>query len=142
MKALSHWRQYLGWKKYSFVILTDHANLQYWKSPKSISRRVARWHVDLQEYDFVIKHIPGKTNTTADALSRPPGADTGETDNKEVTVLKTEIFIKATDTAIPATDTATSEIFIKATDTATPSEEQKRITMQLVHDHPTAGHPG
>ena len=33
MKALAHWRPYLGWTKEPFLIQTDHANLQYWKSP-------------------------------------------------------------------------------------------------------------
>jgi hypothetical protein len=30
---------------------------------------MARWHADLQEYDYKIKHIPGNTNILADALS-------------------------------------------------------------------------
>ena len=30
----------------------------------------ARWAVYLSSFDFEIKHIPGKTNTAADALSR------------------------------------------------------------------------
>ena len=50
MKALAHWRPYLGWTKFPFTIMTDHANLQYWKSPKNLNRRTARWHADLQEY--------------------------------------------------------------------------------------------
>ena len=29
MKALAHWRPYLGWTKFPFTIMTDHANLQY-----------------------------------------------------------------------------------------------------------------
>jgi hypothetical protein len=33
MKSLAHWRPYLGWTKEPFTILTDHANLQYWKAP-------------------------------------------------------------------------------------------------------------
>jgi hypothetical protein len=33
MKSLAHWRLYLGWTKEPFTILTDHANLQYWKAP-------------------------------------------------------------------------------------------------------------
>ena len=38
MKSLAHWRQYLGWTKELFTILTDHANLQYWKSPRNLNR--------------------------------------------------------------------------------------------------------
>jgi len=41
MKALTHWRHYLGWTKHPFIILTDHANLQYWKAPKNLNRRMA-----------------------------------------------------------------------------------------------------
>jgi hypothetical protein len=69
MKSLAHWRPYLGWTKEPFVIITDHANLQYWKSPQNLNRRTARWHANLQEYDYQIKYIPGNTNIPADALS-------------------------------------------------------------------------
>ena len=64
--------------------MTDHANLQYWKSPRNLNRRTARWHADLQEYDYEILYILGKTNIPPDVLSRLPGADKGETDNQGV----------------------------------------------------------
>ncbi len=69
MKALAHWCSYLGWTKVPFTILTDHANLIYWKAPKKLNHRTARWHADLQEFNFKIKYIPGKINTPADELS-------------------------------------------------------------------------
>jgi hypothetical protein len=47
MKALVHWRQYLGWTKVPFTIIMDHANLQHWKSPQNLVRWVVWWHVDL-----------------------------------------------------------------------------------------------
>ena len=87
MKSLQHWRPYLGWTKEPFMILTDHANLTYWKSPQNLNRQTARWHADLQEYDFEIKHIPENTNISADALSRPPGVDQGENDNQKITMI-------------------------------------------------------
>ncbi len=37
MKALTHWRHYLGWTKYPFTILMDHANLLYYKTPKKLN---------------------------------------------------------------------------------------------------------
>jgi len=76
--------------------MTDHTNLQYWKSLKNLNRRTARWHADLQEYDFDILYIPGKTNIPPDMLSRLPGADKGKNNNKEVVVLPPEKFIIAT----------------------------------------------
>jgi hypothetical protein len=47
MKALAHWRSYLGWTKHPFTIMTNHANLQYWKSPKNLNCQTAWWHADL-----------------------------------------------------------------------------------------------
>jgi hypothetical protein len=75
MKSLAHWRPYLGWTKEPFTILTNHTNLQYWKALRNLNQRTARWHADLQEYDYKIQHAPGKANIPADVLSRPPRAD-------------------------------------------------------------------
>jgi hypothetical protein len=124
MKSLAHWRPYLGWTKEPFTILTDHANLQYWKAPQNLNRRTARWHADLQEYNYKIQHVPGKTNIPADVLSRPPGVDQGEKDNRQITILPPHRFINA------------------ITIEEEPSEDQKKVLMLLMHDHPTAGHPG
>jgi RNase H-like domain found in reverse transcriptase/Integrase zinc binding domain len=123
MKSLTHWRQYLGWTREPFTILSDHANLQYWKSPKNLNRRTACWHADLQEYDYHIQHILGKENIPTDALSRPPNTDQGKEDNKNVTVIPPNKFINTLQTELLPTDLT------------------KRTLMALVHDHPTAGHP-
>jgi len=125
MKSLAHWRPYLGWTKEPFTILTDHANLQYWKAPRNLNQRTARWHADLQEYDYEIQHIPGKINIPADVLSRPPTNDQGKEDNQNVMVIPPEKFITAATTTNGATN-----------------EEEKRSIMTLVHDHASAGHPG
>jgi hypothetical protein len=98
MKSLVHWQQYLGWTKEPFTILTDHANLQYWKSPRNLNWRTACWHTDLQEYDYKIQHIPGKTNTSADALSRPPNTDQGKDDNQGIAVIPPDRFIASATT--------------------------------------------
>ena len=83
MKSLAHWRPYLGWTKEPFTIMTDHVNLQYWKSPRNLNRRMAQWHTDLQEYDYNVQHIPGKANTLANALLRPPGINQGKDDCRQ-----------------------------------------------------------
>jgi len=58
-----------------------------------VNRRVARWYGELQDYWFEIKHVPGKTHTAADFLSRPFVDDKGERDNEDVVVLPPELFI-------------------------------------------------
>ena len=94
IKALEHWRQYLIWTQELFTILTDHANLLFWKSLRKLNCRTARWHVELQDYNFEIKHIPGKSHVVADLLSRPPDADQGKEDNQDVTMIPEQMFIR------------------------------------------------
>jgi RNase H-like domain found in reverse transcriptase/Integrase zinc binding domain len=94
IKAITHWRPYLIWTKEPFTILTDHANLLHWKSPRKLNRRTARWHGELQDYNFKLQHVPGKLHTAADALSRPAGADEGKEDNQQMTMIPEAAFIR------------------------------------------------
>ena len=57
---------------------------------------MARWHADLQEYDYEIKHILGKANAVPDALSCPPGVDQGKGDNQGIRVLSPGRFMLST----------------------------------------------
>jgi hypothetical protein len=83
------------------TVLTDHANLTFWKSRHKVNRRVARWFAELQEYHLKIQHVPGKLYTSADLLSRPPGVDRGETDNQDITLLDPDAFIGLATTEAP-----------------------------------------
>ena len=127
MKALAHWRPYLGWTKVTFIIWTDHVNLQYWKLPRNLNRCTAQWHADLQEYDYQLEYIPGKTNMVADTLSWPADADQGQQDNKDITVLAQQICVL---------HTPKGQIIVPN------MKEVKRAIVSKVHDTPTAGHPG
>jgi len=48
----------------------DHENLKYFWEPYKLNGQQARWYLKLQDYDFILQHIPGKTNIKADVLSR------------------------------------------------------------------------
>ena len=65
--AVKHFRVYLLGKK--FRVITDNNALRWLHSlePKG---RIARWVMDLQEFEFDIQHRPGSCNQNADALSR------------------------------------------------------------------------
>jgi RNase H-like domain found in reverse transcriptase len=55
-----------------FDILTDHAPLTHWQTQKELSPRQIRWNETLTRFDTQMRHIPGISNSAADALSRYP----------------------------------------------------------------------
>ena len=95
VEALAKWRQYLLDAAEPFEVWTDHKNLKYFREPHKLNGRQAQWYLKLQDYDFKLKHIPGKTNTKADILSRKDQVNTKE-DNKDVQLLKDKIWARRT----------------------------------------------
>ena len=69
MHAFYEWSHYLRGAQEEIEVLTDHQNLTYFRKPQNFNQRQARWVLDLQEYNFVIKHRSGKSNSKADILS-------------------------------------------------------------------------
>jgi hypothetical protein len=69
MHGFYEWAHYLKGNDEITEVLTDHQNLTFFRKPQNLNRRQARWIMDLQEYNFTIKHQPGKANTKADLLS-------------------------------------------------------------------------
>ena len=57
-----------------FETLTDHAPLTHWKTQRDLTPRQVRWNETLTRFDTDIRHIPGISNSAADALSRYPYA--------------------------------------------------------------------
>ena len=53
-----------------FELRTDHCGLKYLFYQPTLNARQARWLDFLCEFDFEIKHIKGKENKVANALSR------------------------------------------------------------------------
>ena len=73
-----------------FDILTDHAPLTHWQTQKELTPRQMRWNETLTRFDTQILHIPGISNSAADALSRYPYVQTKE----EETSLSTVSLVK------------------------------------------------
>ena len=65
--AVKHFRFYLLGR--SFCIVTDNSALR-WLHSMEPKGRIARWIMDLQEFEFTVKHRSGDCNSNADALSR------------------------------------------------------------------------
>ena len=53
-------------------MLTDHKNLIYFTTSRTLNRRQARWSSFLADYDFEILFRPGVQHGKVDALSRRP----------------------------------------------------------------------
>lgn len=68
--GLRHFRPYLYGRR--FVLRTDHASLTWLLNFKEPEGQLARWLETLQDYNFEIRHRPGRLHANADALSRRP----------------------------------------------------------------------
>ena len=70
-------------------------NLKYFQEPHKLNGRQAKWYLKLQDYNFTLWHIPEKTNTKADILSRKDQVNMKE-DNKDIQLLKEELWARRT----------------------------------------------
>ena len=73
-----------------FKILTDHNALVWLQNHKDQNSKLMRWFLELQEYDFVIEHRPGKQSQNVDALSRLPHNDDKAETNSYFNNIETE----------------------------------------------------
>jgi hypothetical protein len=81
------WRQYLDSGRL-IRILTDHKNLEYFRTEKMLTRRQARWSQRLNQLNYTLEYKPGTENGKADALSRR------EELMKDSKALETEILLR------------------------------------------------
>ena len=100
---------------------TDHKNLQYFQEPQKISGRQAQWIEYLQDFDYILEHIPGTTNTKADLLSWRPDLNKGVNSDEPHILLPDDLFLK--------------NIFLAD------DPDKKRDILRQLHDSPSAGHP-
>ena len=73
IEALKDWRHFLEGLPITFEIMTDHKNLEHWRTAQDLSRRQARWSLWLSRFNFILRHKPGKTNTQAWAEAKGKG---------------------------------------------------------------------
>jgi len=66
--GVKQFRPYLYGRK--FIILTDHRPLSWLFNLKDPLSKLARWRIELEQYNYEIKYKPGVQNSNVDALSR------------------------------------------------------------------------
>jgi len=91
IRTLRHWSHLLRGTPEPVIIWTNHRNLTYWCEPQKVGPHAATWQVELQQYHYELRHKPGDT-MKADALSRHPNFDTGNTLNEHLIVLPLDQF--------------------------------------------------
>ena len=97
-----------------FILETDHKPLISLMKKPYHNTRIERWMTMLQQYDIIIKHISGKENTTADALSRYP-------------VDKPEVFEENLSRLVTSS-TQTDEILINVVTTRSMTRKQAPVS--------------
>ena len=100
---LMKYRPHLAATEVPVTILIDHANLLHWKLLQKVNWQVAQWFSDLQDFNLIFKHVPGKIHAAPNMLSWLPEVDKGGHDNEAVTLIPERLFIKtiiATSSAI------------------------------------------
>jgi len=65
-----------------FDVYTDHKALEWLQTKQQLPRRLLKFALELQNYDYTIHYKPGKTTNDADALSRFPVSDAEDTESK------------------------------------------------------------
>ncbi len=68
--TFEQWRPYLARAQHWVQVLTDHKNLLYFTTTRTLNRRQARWSIFLADFDFEIQYQPGTQQGKADTLFR------------------------------------------------------------------------
>uniref|UniRef100_A0ABD2WYB9 RNA-directed DNA polymerase n=1 Tax=Trichogramma kaykai TaxID=54128 RepID=A0ABD2WYB9_9HYME len=66
--AIRKFRPYI--EGYKFKVITDHQSLKWLQKLQNPIGRLARWSLELQEYDITVEYRPRALNHVPDALSR------------------------------------------------------------------------
>ena len=65
IRAFKEWRHLLEGTEIPVLLITDHKNLEYFMTTKSLTKRQNRWAVFLSEFNFRIQYRAGGLNGKA-----------------------------------------------------------------------------
>ncbi|KAI7935956.1 hypothetical protein MJO29_015259 [Puccinia striiformis f. sp. tritici] len=78
ISAFEEWRAWLAGTRNPVLVFSDHANLRYFMTSKTLTPKQARWAAYLDSFNFRLIHVSGSANP-ADAPSRRPDLGDGKT---------------------------------------------------------------
>src|SRR5258706_2239642 len=68
-EAFKTWRHYLESPIHTIDVVTDHKNLEYFTTTKTLSRHQARWSEYLSSFNMVVQFRPSKLSEKPDSLT-------------------------------------------------------------------------
>lgn len=68
--ALNNFEVYIGSSSYPITVYTDHNPLIFIHRMRNSNQRLMRWALFVQAFNLDMKHVAGKNNVLADAMSR------------------------------------------------------------------------
>ena len=68
--SIQHFEVYISSSSSLVTVYTDHNPLTFLRKMKNKNQRLLRWTLLLHEYNLDIRHIKGRENVVAEALSR------------------------------------------------------------------------
>src|SRR5207302_3841401 len=94
MHGLRNWAHLLKGTEIPVLVYTDHANRRYYRDPRKIGPRVARYLSEQEQYNMLLEYKPGAMNRADELLCRQDH-DTGNNPiNEDVTVWPDHYFYK------------------------------------------------
>lgn len=73
IKACEEWRPEFEGAAYPLMLITDHKNLEYYRTKKILNRRQEQWSESMTIFDYEMVDRRGKSHGKADAVSRKAG---------------------------------------------------------------------
>ena len=68
--SIQHFEVYISSSSSLVTVYTDHNPLTFLRKMKNKNQKLLRWTLLLQEYNLDVRHIKGRENVVADAVSR------------------------------------------------------------------------
>lgn len=131
--CFKEWRVYLEGALHQITVLTDHKNLEYFTTTKTLNRRQARWSEFLSSFDFKIVYTSGVSNRKADMLSRNPSFAPSSSSSSLVSssLLKPSQFVIMASSQLSSFSLDSSSLVQEILQAQSESRSTKQILEQL-----------